>query len=242
MDYIFDSFKKLSSNEQENILHECVEYGMHDLDNQLFLNILDDKTSSNLSKWYAIKAIGEKHIDKGIQKLIDIIKVPDVSFENTSLHLIAAYSLGKFGEQSLDNLVCLLNADYPLYTQKAVADTLGEIKSSKAIPALIFAIQYLDDSVALWAGLSISKIGSGAEDLIGIYSSLSETKRYIILDALMRFCNALSVEFIIQQLKANQDMLNSFSSDRSIAFKCFLNYLHSINHSDYSFFKEYAGE
>lgn len=242
MNYNFDTFKQLSKYGQEILLHECVEYGMHNLENQLFINILDDETSSDLCKWYAIKAIGEKRIDKGIEKLIDIIKAPDVSFENTSLHLIAAYSLGRFGEQALDNLIYLLGDDYPVYTQKAVADALGEIKSDKAIPALISAIQYLDDSVALWAGLSISKIGSGVKELIKIFNSLSETKQYIILDTLMRFCNSLSVDFIIQELKANRNMLSSFSNGKSVAFSNFLVFLHSVNHSDYNFFKEYDDE
>jgi len=205
-------FKEKSLHEQQRFLHESVEYCLQNIDGNLCVNVIQH-VADPLCKWYAIKALGELCFTKAIDVLVDVLKVDDVVFDETSIHLITAFSLGKIGEDALPCVINLLSTSDNIQTQKAAVDALGEIRSINSIPYLLHAIEFLDYQVALWAGLAIGKIGHGSTGLIDIYDRISQEKKMIVIDSLMRVNEPTGVRFIINELYSNSDMLQAFKTE-----------------------------
>jgi|GEM_PF-5814219 len=214
---------------QQLFLHEAVEYNNHDLSGDFYLGILEN-SSDPLCKWYAIKALGNLRFVKGISLIIEVLKEKNVDFDGTSLHLISAYSLGRIGPIALPSIKALLASSPSEATKKAAIDSLGEIGSAESIPLLINSIKSESTEIALWAALSISKIGLGSKDLQKVYSELSSEKRLIVIDSLVRLGDDDSMQYVIKALQHDSLLFEAFINSNSMkSYTVFLDYLEANN-------------
>ena len=223
---ITKKFMALNTNEKQKSIDEYVNFKLEQFGEDFFGSILVEE-SDPICKWFAIKALGMLSSVKYLNVLINVLIEKDVSFGHTSLHLITASSIGKIGELAIGNVVPLLSSEYSSETQKAVVDTLGEIKSKKGVPYLIEKLENGDYSVALWAGLSLGKIGEGYIEIIDIYKKLPPNIQIIALDALMVMKNIEAINFVITELKDHVEYLNMQKVETTRAFSNFLENLKS---------------
>ena len=220
----------MKESERQIYLYETSEYGMHSISEDLYLAILADESIDSISKWYAVKAIGELKEDKYIPVLIEVLKNQNESVGETSLHLIAARSLGKIGSAAVPFVIPLLNGDCSIETQIAAADTLGEIGSIDGIPALIEIVESKSSNIAVWACLSLSKIGiPTVKEQIRIFDSLPDEKKLIVLDSLMRIADNNALEFVAEQFLQNERFFSAFKKSRGGVFEHFWNALKDDN-------------
>jgi HEAT repeat protein len=137
-----------------------------------------------ICKWYAIRALGDLGAKEYLGLLIDVLSKPDVNVGKSSLHLIAARSIGQIGPPALHRLLSLLeNAEGE--TAIAVVDALGEIGAAEAVPALARTLQSRTVKLAGWCALSLAKIGRPSiPALVDCLVNADHTLAYIIIDAL----------------------------------------------------------
>jgi len=224
IDNILKDFFCLNTIEKQKRIDEYINFNLYQFGEDFFGEILK-KEHDPICKWYAIKALGELSSKKYLHILIDVLIENDISFNDTSLHLITSVSIGKIGEVAINDLLVLLSSSYSTETQRAVVDTLGEIKSIKAIPYLIEKLKNGELSVALWAGLSLGKIGEGGNEIIDIYKNLTQNLQIIALDALMMMKNVNYINFIITKLKEHEEYIKLQKSKPTRAFGIFLDNL-----------------
>ena len=226
----YQEIKAMKENNRQVYLYETSEYGMHLVSEDIYLAILADESIDSISKWYAIKAIGELKEDKYIPVLIEVLKKQNESVGETSLHLIAARSLGKIGSAAVPFVTSLLNSDCSTETQIAAADTLGEIGSIDGIPALIEIVKSKPNNIAVWACLSLSKIGiPTVNEQIRIFDSLPDEKKLIVMDSLMRIADNTALEFVAEQFLQNERFYNTFKNSQIGVFANSMNALKDTN-------------
>ncbi|HWN11972.1 MAG TPA: HEAT repeat domain-containing protein [Pyrinomonadaceae bacterium] len=141
---------------------------------------IDDPTC----KWYAIRSLGDLEAKEYLGVLIDVLKSPDVEVGKSSLHLIAAHSIGQIGSEAIESLLLLLDSAHGS-TAIGVVDALGEVRATEAVPALKRSLESADRKLALWSALSLAKIGRPS--IPALHGSLSHADislTAIIVDAL----------------------------------------------------------
>lgn len=236
--------KKMDENKRQIYLYETEKYGLHSITSDVYLSMVNDDKIDPTSRWYAIKAIGEQKIDQGLQLLIGVLKKNNVTIGETSLHLIAASSIGKLGDIAIPYVTELLHcSESTIETQLAAVDALGEIRSVESIPVLIEMIKIKEFEIALWAGLSLSKIGEAATtELMNIFATLPHNKKIIVLDTLMRIEQKNAVDFVVKQLYDNNDYFTAFKKSKSKAFVCFMQNLKQHNAELFHYFEDKNNE
>ena len=204
-----DEYKNLSSELRAIYLHFHVGEST-DLTPDFILQAIEFENAP-LSKWYLIRAIGILKIEFAIDYLIDTFKETDVKLDKSSLHLIAAWSLGAIGENALDPLVKEYNRTNSEDIKKCIVDSLGEIGSPKAIPILCKAFMEESHNVKLWSSLSLSKIGNQAiEPIKKLFSrATSSGDRLMLIDAIIKIDSPRSVQFLREILEgcSNKDKI-----------------------------------
>ena len=126
-----------------------------------FFATIYDQFDDPLCKWYAIRSLGDLAAEDYLDVLIDALKHPDQEVGKSSLHLIAARSIGQIGPSAVDRLLRLLDESSGS-TTVAVIDALGEVGATKAIPALQHCLESEDRALRLWSALSLAKIGTAS--------------------------------------------------------------------------------
>lgn len=125
-----------------------------------FAGILS-KSNDTISKWYAIKAIGDLRASDFTHLLLKVLSEADAKVGKSTLHRIGAYSIGKIGSSSIPGIIALLRSP-DKETQIAAIDALGEIRSPECLDALALSLKIKDSTLVLWACLSLSKIGDAS--------------------------------------------------------------------------------
>ncbi len=210
----FRDFISKGESEQYRYLFELVEYGLHVESMEFLIDVVKDCPYA-MCKWLAIKQLGVKKHLPSISTIIEVLKLPNVVFEGTSLHLIAAYSLGQFGEESVPYLTALLDEDISSETLIAVYDAMGETKSQTTIPYLLNGLKNTETSVAVWAGLSLSKTCLDSSSIIDSYYDLNSNNRVIALDAIIRIGDVDGLHFVVKSLLADFSLLDAMKSYNS---------------------------
>jgi dephospho-CoA kinase len=160
--------------------HECSLWSLSLLLHRALL--ADDKQL----QWYACDAIGRTHVTRGLRFLKWIAEHPDRDFDHTSLHRIAAAALARSSIDLSGYLMEMLEHGTP-QQQSFAADALGEMRDATAVDRLAGRVRDGEWSVAMWAALSLAKIGEPASSLLTILASEVPWPRcYLAFDALVR--------------------------------------------------------
>ena len=151
--------------------------------------------------WHVCRLIGDSAYEQGLQYLLFIGQADDVEFDQSSLHRIAGWSLGKVG-CSHTILLPLLEAE-SWQTRRFAADSLGEIGDPQVLDALLnsFAGEP-HEGVIKWIGLSITKLSKGSwreltvNRLTQLISESSGKKRLWAIDSLARIDKTSAQRFL----------------------------------------------
>lgn len=162
-----------------------------------------------LAKWHLLKLAGTCSVPQAIKPTIEVLGAPDFNFANTSLHLIAAWSLGRIGQAALEPVLQAIHKADNEITVASLADALGEIGSPKGIAPLSYLFSNHSSRVKLFAALSLSKIGVPAipalEELARATTSAQE--RLLLFDALVKLGSEAANEAIgaiLRELSAEE--------------------------------------
>ena len=136
--------------------------------------------------WSSIKACGLKKIEDSIDNIFNFLGEPCQSMGHTDVRRISAWSLSQFGYDKIESLIQhnILNPN-PLI-REGIADILGLVNDKRAIPYLTISMIDENDSVLLWAALSLSKYGNDSLDIIEnhLTQDISLNKAMYLMDAL----------------------------------------------------------
>ena len=145
------------------------------------------KEKDDICRWYEIKALGEWHADEFVDLVLDVIRRPDVTLNETSLHLISATALGKMGPSVIPKIESMLD-QVGIESKIALIDALGETHSVESIPLLIKMIPAASSKEFIYICSSCVKCTkAGSEALQQIYYELSPDQRIIVFDALAKY-------------------------------------------------------
>lgn len=147
-------------------------------------------------RWYLLKSLGHSGLVIGIAKLLQIGSEPDVEVGVSSLHMIAAWSLGRIGNLATSQVLEQLEKATSENDLVFLVDSLGEIRDPKAIPALVKSMEVGAHRVRMWAALSLAKMGAEAARpmLQLLVKSGVATDRAMLIDAFSRIANAAPAE------------------------------------------------
>ena len=141
--------------------------------------------------WHVCKSIGDNKYQSGANYLLFIGQREDVEFDKSSLHRIAAWSIGRLKVQP-EILLPLLKSDQ-WQTRRFAADSLGEIGDPSVLDPLMDAfVDEQDEEVYKWIGLSLSKLSVGsaggvvASRLSRSITGMNDQKRLWAIDSLSR--------------------------------------------------------
>jgi hypothetical protein len=113
--------------------------------------------------------------------------------------------LGQLGEMSLPGTLELLRDPNP-ETRRCAADSLGEIRSPAAIGPLANALAHDQESVQLWAALSLAKIGPAALPVLHAAAiQLDDRISVLATDAILKIGSHLSVPLLRRVLRSGSD-------------------------------------
>lgn len=174
----------------------------------VFFAELLKREKDSISKWYEIQALGKLRASEYSKLLISVLSEPDVKFESgTSLHLIAAKSLGLMGEVVIPKIAALWDGA-SLQTRLAILDTLGEIHSNAAADLIESLLPSLNKNEFAYATLALTKCGVyGQQILKKCFSSYSQSEQmFCIIDALCYSSD--NDEFIKGILSTNVDLIS----------------------------------
>ncbi len=136
-------------------------------------------------RWHAIKAAGEMGDSSASEELLRVLTSPDIIFDESSLHRIAAWALGRIGSCNTQKLMHIFSAVPDTCTQLAIVDTLGEIRDPSAVSLLESCLLSSNEDLQLWSALSLMKIGDAAiPSLLRCAMSGSERMAFLAIDAL----------------------------------------------------------
>lgn len=162
-----------------------------------------------LLSWHVCKLIGETAYAQGLQYLLFVGQGDNVEFDSSSLHRIAAWSLGKL-KCSPSILLPLLKAE-SWQTRRFAADSLGEIGDPEILGDLLNS--FTDESneeVFKWMGLSISKLGSGSSRemavsrLSRLITETQEEKKLWVIESLARIDKTSAQKFLNDLVSAEK--------------------------------------
>jgi len=139
-----------------------------------------------LVRWHLVKGLGIHRDTSGVGPLLSVLRQPDMEFASTSLHRIAAWSLGRIGSPALSQVLAAATASESQSERAGLADALGEIGDPSSIGSLAILFTSGDHCVRLWASLSLAKIGeTGRETLYELLATCQSTPdSLLILDAI----------------------------------------------------------
>lgn len=172
-------------NLRRHLIVSYVDDKLEDIRAVFYAELLKNE-KDDMCKWYEILALGDLKAIEYANLLINVICRPDVPLsKETSLHLIAARSLGKMGDEVIDLLVPLLERDEE-YIRVAVMDTFGEIKSEKALPYIQPIFKEVYSKVVVYAGLAVAKIGIPSIGFVdSVFDVASDKNKVVLIDAIM---------------------------------------------------------
>jgi hypothetical protein len=141
---------------------------------------------SGFCAWHACELIGRLGAVRGVAFLQWVAERPDIEFDSSSLHRIAARAMASVPHKWSEYLLALLREGAD--DQKAfAADALGEIRAASASEELAACVREGDWNVALWAALSLAKLGPSASPQLRDLAVASDwPRRYLAFDALAR--------------------------------------------------------
>lgn len=184
-------YRQMDTITRRRFLANCVHEDSADLSDQFVILSLGWEPDPS-ARWFLIKAAGVLHLNASVPLLLQICQEPDVEMDETSLHAICAWSLGQIGDSATNGVMKLL-LDADSETRRCAADTLGEIRTVTAIPALISVLRNDEYRVQLWAGLALAKIGAECVPLLEKAAEETEgAPRLIALDALEKIASNYS--------------------------------------------------
>lgn len=195
-----ETYMAMSESERLSFLRTHLE-DLEAVSEQVLIKAL--ATESNfLIRWFAVKGLGIRQSESAVAYITQICREPEQDFGHTSLHSICAWSLGKIGISALSPVMSLLSSPNT-ESRRCAVDALGEIGSPLAIDALCTSLREDEYSVQLWAGLSLSKLGS--QSLSCLHTMLKDggTKlRLVALDSILKISSDESVEVLRQCLRS----------------------------------------
>ncbi|MBM4044284.1 MAG: HEAT repeat domain-containing protein [Planctomycetes bacterium] len=165
-----------------------------------FANILEAEDDP-LCKWHAVKAIGDLKGYEAQRQLLQVLQDPDHEFDESSLHRICAWAIGRVGSALSADVIKLLRSPVSQQTRIALIDALGEIADPVAIPVLSEQLASGIRSVRLWAALSLAKIGEPS--LPVLKSALKDADAELVLiiaDALSIIATEKTVPVLLDAL------------------------------------------
>jgi HEAT repeat protein len=115
-----------------------------------------------LVRWFLIKGLGMHRSPWAIDDLLQVFRQPDADFSSTSLHLIAAWSLGEIGTVALPKVLAALDQCACETEMASLADALGEIGDPSSVDRLKELFQAGSLHVQLSAALALAKLGAPA--------------------------------------------------------------------------------
>ena len=179
--------------------------------------------------WYAIRSIGDLRAKEYGHILLDVLRQPDISTGESSLHRICARSIGLLGHEMVRDVEILLQNSRE-ETRIAAADALGESGHPSAISALSQCLISGERNLILWAALSLAKIGiKSIPTLSDALSKVRKEEALIILDAFMKIDSPQVIEAIAEMVETHREvLLFYFSKAGSRNTENFLKKIHDI--------------
>ena len=179
--------------------------------------------------WYAARSLGTLQSIAHLPLLIALLRKPDVAVGQSSLHRITASSIGLIGPSALRLIAPLLHAAEK-HTQLAAIDTLGEIRAPEGAPLLADCLASEDLDIALWAALSLSKIGPPAlATLTRHMNPATPARTFLIIDALVMMCRPdvlPSLAVVVQDYAALfEEYLRRAPTEKRAALIMFVRYV-----------------
>lgn len=192
----FNKYKSYKPLDRALYLNDHIE-NTTDLSSDFCIEALKWENYS-IAKWYLIKAVGILKLKSSVPLLLEICRMHDEKIDDTSLHLITAWSFGKLGECSFKPIIEEYKKSKNLKTKKCIVDALGEIGNPKAIDILISAFMENNHEIKLWTALSLAKIGKKSLNaLYYLYNNTNNFKdKILILDAILKINDTSSKIFI----------------------------------------------
>jgi dephospho-CoA kinase len=174
------------------------------------------RETTPLARWYLIKGIGLARDKSAVPLLLEVFRNPNHEFRETSLHGIAAWTLGRLRDVAVPWLLSTLVETHSDQLKLCIADALGETRSSRAIPALRTLFNEGTREIKLWAALSLAKIGVPAQDIVcTMYEkSGSSQDKMILIDAIAKLDGSDSSAFLGKILKEGSDEERQFVLSR----------------------------
>lgn len=206
----FEEYKSYTTGNRANYLNEHVN-DTTDLPPDFCEDALEWETYS-VARWYLIRAVGILRIRSAVPLVIKICSEPNEKFSKSSLHLIAAWALGRIGEDAIEPLILELKTSKNIQMTVCIVDALGEIGSPKAIPSLDAAFRKKEPEVKLWAALSLAKIGKRSLDtLYNLYfDSKDPSETILVLDAIAKINDDSSKSFVKKILSEGREEERKF--------------------------------
>jgi len=161
----------------------------------VFAMILADETDP-VCRWYAVRAMGDLRAIEYSELLLHVLRQPDVVFEHSSLHLIAARSIGLLGQAMVPKIAVLLEDGHE-QTRLAAVDALGELRDPAGIPTLARCLTSSSRQLRLWSALGLAKIGSPSLSCLADAISTGDSELvFICLDALIMIDCPITMDVI----------------------------------------------
>jgi HEAT repeat protein len=177
-----------------------------------FVAVLESE-SDPLCRWHAVKAIGDLKAIEAKGSLFSVLQQPDHEFDESSLHRICAWAIGRIGCALISDVINALEATPCKETRVALIDALGEIGDPAGIPALSRELVSPDMQVRLWAALSLAKIGE--ESLPSFSCALKEADAslvFIVVDALTIIGTERTVPLLVQAFEKDPHAVAKYFS------------------------------
>ena len=219
---------------QDEVIAAAKEPGKHGV--TFFADILDTEDDP-LCRWHAVKAIGDMKGIEAKDQLLSVIREPDYKFDESSLHRICAWAIGRIGHALTSEIIDMLENPISKEMRIALIDSLGEIADPAAIPVLSAQLISLDRDVRLWTALSLAKIGE--ESLTSLSNALKNADRELVLiitDALAIIATEKTVPVLLQAFDKHSSAVTEYfskeSDERTANYACVIRRSAYISHAD----------
>ena len=210
-----------NSLNKENITYERILKAIENYKNEdekIFLDGLESRDEYII--WHSIKGCGLKKVNQAIPKLINIISSPCNDLGTTNLRRITAWTLAKLGYDSYASYLQGMEKNENVLLREAFADAIGITNDPRGLPFLDLLMNDSDDSVLLWASLSLSKFGDTGLPIIEkhLFNTKNERKAIYMLDALKKIDSFDSRKLIIKYFEETK--FNKLKKYRSNFLGC----------------------
>ena len=196
-----EEYVKKSNASRAAYLHAEVEEGKG-LDSS-FLDRLIKFEQNPIAKWYIIKAVGLSKNLNQLEFLLDVGRAVDTEIRKTSLHRIAAWSIGQLGSATLKSVIQRYEKAEHDYEKAFLIDAIGEIGDARAVPFLARAFESTGFKVRMWTALSLAKLGEASLPVLHdlLRKEMPLASRLLLLDALDKLAHPSSGTIIAKILK-----------------------------------------